>query len=419
MKETKMTYIEKLCIQAVKAKDSISGIDSKKKNMILKTMAKSILENLDHIVEENKKDIKNAHETNMSSALIDRLTLNKERVEAMAEGLVQVSEYEDPIGKVLSQSTILKGMKLTKISAPMGVIGIIYESRPNVTADAAGLCFKAGSVAILRGGSDAINSNKAIIKALKEAFDAHGVDNNCVQLVEDTSREVARDLMRAKKYVDLLVHRGGAKLIESVMENATIPVIETGTGNCHIYIDEKYDPEYTQAIVENAKCQRPGVCNAIETLLVHEKVYEELLPKIAKDLEKCSVEIRADEKSKKVLPNAKLAQDSDWETEYLDYILAVKVVKNLDEAIEHINKYGTKHSEGIITKIDENIKTFFSRVDAACLYANASTRFTDGGEFGLGAEIGISTQKLHARGPMGANEITTYKYLIEGDGQIR
>ncbi|MFA5341486.1 MAG: glutamate-5-semialdehyde dehydrogenase, partial [Clostridia bacterium] len=305
------------------------------------------------------------------------------------------------------------------ISVPMGVIGIIYESRPNVTSDAAGLCFKAGSVVILRGGSDAINSNKAIVSALRDALGSLNICRDSIQLVEDTSRDTATQMMKATQYIDLLIPRGGADLISSVVKNATIPVIETGTGNCHLYVDKLFNEKYAIDITVNAKCSRPGVCNAIETLLVHKDVYEQILPKIETGLSSFKVQLRACERSIKVLKNAIPAVEEDWATEFLDYILAVKVVDSIDEAISHINKYSTKHSDGIITDIDESKRKFTSMVDAACIYVNASTRFTDGGEFGLGAEIGISTQKLHARGPMGANEITTYKYIIEGDGQIR
>jgi glutamate-5-semialdehyde dehydrogenase len=301
----------------------------------------------------------------------------------------------------------------------MGVIGIIYESRPNVTSDAAGLCFKAGSVVILRGGSDAINSNKAIVSALRDALGSLNICRDSIQLVEDTSRDTATQMMKATQYIDLLIPRGGADLISSVVKNATIPVIETGTGNCHLYVDKLFNEKYAIDITVNAKCSRPGVCNAIETLLVHKDVYEQILPKIETGLSSFKVQLRACERSIKVLKNAIPAVEEDWATEFLDYILAVKVVDSIDEAISHINKYSTKHSDGIITDIDESKRKFTSMVDAACIYVNASTRFTDGGEFGLGAEIGISTQKLHARGPMGANEITTYKYIIEGDGQIR
>lgn len=414
-----MLYIDELGLKALKAKNELVGISTDVKDHILRQMAKELINHSDFIIAENAKDVKAAREKGVKESLVDRLLLTPSRIEAMAKGLIETAQYPDPIGRVLYSTDMPQGMKLKKVSVPMGVIGIIYESRPNVTADAAGLCLKAGSAVILRGGTDAINSNKAIVKALRDALEALNLNADCVQLVEDTSRETATHMMKAVDYIDLLVPRGGADLIASVLANASVPVIETGTGNCHIYIDEKYNEKYAIDITVNAKCSRPGVCNAIETLLVHKDVYKYILPKIAKKLSEFDVQLRACERSKQVLPSSILATEQDWETEFLDYILAVKVVDSLDEAILHINKYGTKHSECIITEIDTHKAEFTSRIDAACVYVNSSTRFTDGGEFGLGAEIGISTQKLHARGPMGANEITTYKYIIDGDGQIR
>ena len=414
-----MLYIDELGLKALKAKDELVSIDSKMKDEALRVMAQQLVKNSSTILSANQLDVICARERKVKESLVDRLLLTTSRIEGMAKGLIEASQYPDPIGKVLYETEMPQGMKLKKITVPMGVIGIIYESRPNVTADAAGLCFKAGSAVILRGGSDAINSNKAIVRVLRNSLDMLGINNDSIQLVEDTSRETATEMMRAVKYIDLLVPRGGAALIASVIENATVPVIETGTGNCHVYIDKECDEKKAVDITINAKCSRPGVCNAIETLLVHKDVYKRVLPKIEEKLLEYNVQIRACERAKQVLNSSVDATEEDWATEFLDFILAVKVVDDIDEAIRHINRYGTKHSECIITEIEENKKLFTNKIDAACVYVNASTRFTDGGEFGLGAEIGISTQKLHARGPMGANEITTYKYIIDGQGQIR
>jgi glutamate-5-semialdehyde dehydrogenase len=414
-----MTYIDRLGIKALKAKEQLIQIDTEKKNAALRLMAKNLLKHKEAIKKANTDDVINAKEKGTKEALIDRLILNDARIESMAKGLMEISQFPEPIGNVLYERVLPKGMKLKKVSVPMGVIGIIYESRPNVTADAAALCFKAGSAVILRGGSEAINSNKAIVAALKDALEEIGINKDSIQLVEDTGRDTATQMMKADNYIDLLIPRGGAGLIASVIQNATVPVIETGTGNCHLYIDSIFNEKFALDITVNAKCSRPGVCNAIETLLVHKDVYKDILPKIEEELSKYKVQLRACEQSVKVLKNAIPATEADWSEEFLDYILAVKVVNDIEEAIEHINKYGTKHSEAIVSDIEENRNKFTKNVDAACVYTNTSTRFTDGGEFGLGAEMGISTQKLHARGPMGANEITTYKYIVEGDGQIR
>lgn len=414
-----MPYIDELGVKALKAKEELIGITTDKKNNALKLMAENLIKNNETILKANEMDVITARRKGTKESLIDRLVLNMSRIEGMAKGLIEASEFADPIGRVLLEKDMPQGMKLKKISVPMGVIGIIYESRPNVTCDAAGLCFKAGSAVILRGGSDAINSNKAIVGVLRDALAMLGISRDSIQLVEDTSRDTAAEMMKADNYIDLLIPRGGAALIESVVQNATIPVIETGTGNCHLYIDSIFNEKSAIDIAVNAKCSRPGVCNAIETLLVHKDVYKHILPKIEEEFAKWKVQLRACEKSIRILKNAIPATEDDWATEYLDYILAIKVVDSIEEAVEHINKYGTKHSEAIITDLEESKNKFMRNVDAACVYVNTSTRFTDGGEFGLGAEIGISTQKLHARGPMGANEITTYKYIIEGNGQIR
>lgn len=344
--------------------------------------------------------------------------LNEDRIKDMAYGLVNISKLEDPIGEVLYMKTLPNGLKIGQKRVAMGVIGIIYESRPNVTADAFGLCLKAGSACILRGGSDAINSNKAIVDLFRDAFN-NKIDNNIVQLVEDTTRKSAEEMMKLNEYIDLLIPRGGAGLINSVVKNSTVSVIQTGVGNCHIFVDESADIKKAVDITINAKVQRPGVCNACETLLVHKNIAEKFLPEVCEKLDKNKVEIRGDEYVKKIVPYVKDADDNDWETEYLDYIIAVKTVDDINEAISHIQKYSTGHSEAIITENYTNANLFVELVDSAAVYVNASTRFTDGNEFGFGAEIGISTQKLHARGPMGIKELTSSKYIIFGDGQIR
>ena len=360
-----------------------------------------------------------AKNKNVSETLLDRLYLNDKRVEDMATGLLEIVKLPDPVGEIISMWKRPNNLQIGQKRVPIGVIGIIYESRPNVTCDAAGLCLKSGNATILRGGSDAINSNKAIVKALRNGIEKSGLPKDAIQLVSDTDREVAQKMMRLNEYIDVLIPRGGENLIKSVVKNATIPVIETGTGNCHIYVDESADFNMAIDIVLNAKTQRPGVCNAAEKLLIHENISKEFLPKVVKTLREKNVEIRGDEKSKEVVDDIILAKDEEWDKEYLDYIIAVKIVENVDEAIKHINNHGTKHSEAIITESYKNSQKFLERVDAAAVYVNASTRFTDGSEFGFGAEIGISTQKLHARGPMGLKELTSTKYIIYGNGQIR
>lgn len=354
----------------------------------------------------------------MHPGLIDRLRLTAERIEQMAEGLRKVADLPDPVGEVLEAMERPNGLKIKKCRVPMGVIGIIYESRPNVTADAFGLCFKSGNAVILKGGSDAICSNMAITDCIRKALRTQDVEEDAIQMIRSTDRAVAQEFMRLKEYVDLLIPRGGAGLIRSVVENSTIPVIETGTGNCHIYVDETADIEMAVSIIINAKTQRIGVCNACESLVIHESVKEKLLPVLADKLKEHHVEIRGDEKVRQVI-DCTAAAEEDFGTEYLDYIISMKTVSSIDEAIAHINRYNTRHSESIITKNRENAEKFLNEVDAACVYVNASTRFTDGFEFGFGAEIGISTQKLHARGPMGLRELTSYKYEIVGEGQIR
>lgn len=391
------------------------------KNVGLHKVADALVANSEYIISENAKDVENAKAAGVSPALVDRLSLNESRIKAMAEGLIQIKDLKDPIGEVLEEFDRPNGLKLQKVRVPMGVIGIIYESRPNVTADAFGLCFKAGNATILRGGKDAINSNIAIVRVIREALGAASLPVDAVILIDNTDREIATQFMKLNKYVDLLIPRGGAGLIRSVVENATIPVIETGTGNCHVYVDESADIDMAVSIIDNAKTQRMGVCNACESLVIHKSMVDTALPKIYEVLNGKSVEIRADGTAKSICTDLDMkdAVEEDFYTEYLGPIISVKVVDNVDEAIDHINKCTTHHSECIVTNNIENAEKFLNGIDAACVYHNASTRFTDGFEFGFGAEIGISTQKLHARGPMGLNEITSYKYKIRGNGQVR
>ena len=389
------------------------------KNNALELMAKALLNNKQEIIDENKKDLDKAIEKGTSEAMLDRLSLNEDRIADMAKGLMELIALDDPIGEVIEMWKRPNGIQIGKQRVPMGVIGIIYEARPNVTCDAAGLCLKTGNAVILRGGSEAINSNKAIVKVLREAVKEAGLPEFSIQLVEDTSRETATKMMKLNEYIDVLIPRGGAGLIQAVVKNATVPVIETGVGNCHIYVDEVCDLDMAKNIILNAKTSRPGVCNAAEKMLINEKVAKEFLPIIIEALREKGVEIRGDEKVKSIIPDVILTNEEDWDKEYLDYIIAAKIVKDVNEAITHINKYGSGHSEAIITDSYNNSQKFLNKVNAAAVYVNASTRFTDGGEFGFGAEIGISTQKLHARGPMGLKELTTIKYIIYGNGQIR
>ena len=413
------TAMEKLGIQAKQAEKSLAGLDSAKKDLCLKKVAQALLDEKDALIEANKADVAAAREKGMKESLIDRLVLNDARVQGMSEGLIKLTALEDPIGEIVSGTLRPNGLEILKKRVPMGVIAIIYESRPNVTADAFGLCFKTGNSVILKGGSDAIHSNKAIVSVIQNVLKDQGVIPEAIQLVTDTSREAARELMRMNGYVDVLIPRGGAGLIRTVVENSTVPVIETGTGNCHIYVDETADIGMAVDIIDNAKTQRNGVCNACESLVIHEGILKEALPPICERLFSKGVQIRGDEKARAVVPQILPASEEDWGTEYLDAIISVKTAGSLDEAIEHINTYNTKHSEAIITKDYENARRFQNEIDAAAVYVNASTRFTDGFEFGFGAEIGISTQKLHARGPMGLKELTTTKYIISGNGQIR
>lgn len=404
---------------ALKAKDFLSTVTTRQKNIALAEIARGLRENCETIIQENKIDIENAKKDGLPDALVDRLMLNESRINAIADSVEQVAELPDPCGEILSEYIKDNGLKITKVSVPIGVIGIIYEARPNVTADAAVLCLKSSNAVILRGGKEAINSNMAIAGVMRAALKSCGFDENCIQLVTDTSRESANEMMRMKGYLDCLIPRGGKGLIRSVVENSTVPVIETGSGNCHIFVDESADIDMAAKIIFNAKTQRIGVCNACESLVIHSGIIDKALPAIKALLDTKNVEMRGDERAMLAAQGVLPASDEDFAEEYLDYIISVKTVDNLDEAIKHINRYSTKHSEAIITENEENARQFLARVDSAAVYVNASTRFTDGGEFGLGAEIGISTQKLHARGPMGLRELTTTKYLIYGNGQVR
>lgn len=404
---------------ALKAKDFLSTVTTKQKNVALLEIAKGLRENCETIIQENKIDIENAKKDGLPDGLVDRLMLDDGRINAIADSVEQVAELPDPCGEILSEYIKENGLKITKVSVPIGVIGIIYEARPNVTADAAVLCLKSSNAVILRGGKEAINSNMAIAGVMRAALKKCGFDENCIQLVTDISRESANEMMKMKGYLDCLIPRGGKGLIRSVVENSTVPVIETGSGNCHIFVDESADIDMAARIIFNAKTQRVGVCNACESLVIHSGIIDKALPAIKALLDAENVEIRGDERAMLAAQGVLPASDEDFAEEYLDYIISVKTVDNLDEAIKHINRYSTKHSEAIITENEENARQFLARVDSAAVYVNASTRFTDGGEFGLGAEIGISTQKLHARGPMGLRELTTTKYLIYGNGQVR
>lgn len=389
------------------------------KNMGLSAVAESLLKSEKEILVANEKDVKNAREAGMKESLVDRLTLTGERIEGMAEGIRQVVALADPVGEMISMKTTPNGLQVGQRRVPIGVIGIIYESRPNVTADAFALCFKTGNAVILRGGSDAIHSNMAIVHVIRKALTEAGLPEDAIQLLEDTSRETAQRFMQMNEYVDVLIPRGGAGLIKTVVEKSTVPVIETGTGNCHVYVDEFADLDMAVNIIVNAKTQRLGVCNACESLVVHSAVAAEAVPAICKALYAHDVEIRGDERARQYDDRMKTATEEDFGTEYLDKIISLKIVDSVDEAIAHINRYNTGHSESIVTKDYSHSMKFLNEIDAAAVYVNASTRFTDGFEFGFGAEIGISTQKLHARGPMGLLALTSTKYVILGNGQIR
>ena len=405
--------------KAVTAKYLLQKADTNTKNKALLGAAQALCDSKNIILEANVNDITAAEANGMHSGLVDRLRLDSDRIDAMAEGLREIAALPDCIGEVMETFARPNGMSMEKRRVPIGVIGIIYESRPNVTADAFGLCFKTGNAVILKGGSDAIHSNTAIAKVIREALKASSVTEDAIQLITDTDRAITNEFMKMNEFVDVLIPRGGAGLIKAVVANSTIPVIETGTGNCHIYIDKDADINMAVEIIYNAKTQRIGVCNSCESLVVHEEVRKSLLPIMAEKLKSHNVEIRGDEGTREILPDCTPATEEDYRTEYLDYIISIKTVESVEEAILHINQNNTKHSDCIITENRKAAEQFLNEVDAACVYWNVSTRFTDGFEFGFGAEIGISTQKLHARGPMGLKELTSYKYIIQGSGQIR
>lgn len=414
-----MFTVAQLGEKAKIASQSLACASTKAKNDALCAISKALVENSDKIIEQNKIDLENGEKNGLSKALIDRLTLDEGRIKGIAEAVMQIVALPDPVGKVIGGGVRPNGLQITKKSVPLGVIAIIYEARPNVTADAATLCLKAGNAVVLRGGKEAINSNKIIAQIMRKAINEAGLPEDCICFVEDTSRQSSTELMQLTEYIDVLIPRGGAGLIKAVVENSKVPVIETGAGTCHTYVDEFADLDMATQIVFNAKTSRPSVCNACECLLVHKAVAKEALPKIKALLDTKNVEMRGDERSVEILPDISKATQEDWGKEYGDYIIAVKVVDSINDAIEHINKYGTGHSECIVSRDYNAVNEFQLRVDAAAVYANASTRFTDGGEFGFGAEIGISTQKLHSRGPLGLPELTSVKYVINGNGQIR
>lgn len=414
-----MTQLEIMGESAKSASRVLASLSSEKKNEALEKIASFLYDNRSTIIQANKIDMENGKTAGLTSSLLDRLSLDDKRIFNISEAVKEVASLPDPVGRALGGSMHKNGMRIQKVSAPFGVVGIIYEARPNVTADAAALCIKSGNAVILRGGKEAINTNKTITEIMRKALTSAGLPENSVCLIQDTSRETAKELMRLNKYVDVLIPRGGAGLIKSVVNNSTVPVIETGSGVCHIYVDKSADLDMAANIAFNAKTSRPSVCNAIETILIHKDICEQALTVIKSRLDEKNVEIRGDETVCKLIPDAVPANEDDWGQEYLDYIVSIKICDSIQSAIDHISKYGSGHSECIVTNSYESSQKFLKEIDAAAVYVNASTRFTDGGEFGMGAEIGISTQKLHARGPMGLQELTTMKYLIYGDGQIR
>ena len=411
--------VKKLGENAIKVKTFLAQVSSEDKNKALEAIAQSLVSNKEKIISANKIDLENGKNAGLNAGLLDRLMLDGDRIDGIAEGVRQVAALNDPCNKVLSEYKKDNGLLIKKITVPIGVIGIIYEARPNVTADAAALCLKSANAVILRGGKEAINSNTAIAEIMRNAVESVGFPKDVIQLVQDTSRGSANEMMTLNGYLDCLIPRGGKNLIKSVVENSTVPVIETGSGNCHIYVDDGADIEMAANIIFNAKTQRISVCNACESLVIHSGIIDKALPAIKARLDEKNVEIRGDERAQKACSDVIPASDEDFYTEYLDYIISVKTVDNLEEAIEHINTHSTGHSEAIITNNEKNAEVFLNCIDSSSVYVNASTRFTDGGEFGLGAEIGISTQKLHARGPMGLEQLTSVKYLIYGNGQIR
>lgn len=413
-----MTALEQLGRRAKQAEQFLRTASTASKDHGLTQIADALLEHTAAILEANAKDIANGEQAGMSPALLDRLRLNEARITGMAQGMREIVALPDPVGRVLSGGNRPNGLQIVKVAVPLGVVAVIFEARPNVTVDAAALCLKSGNAVILRGGKEAIHSNQAIAAVMRAALEQAGLPQDCIQLVADTSRDSANELMRLNAYVDVLIPRGGG-LIRAVVEHATVPVIETGVGNCHVYVDQAADLEMAAEIVFNAKTSRPSVCNACESLLVHRGIAEQALPLIKRRLDEKQVVLRGDKAACAILPGIEAAQEADWSTEYLDYILSVKVVGSIEEAIAHIGRYGTGHSECIVTQNYSAAEQFLNEVDAAAVYVNASTRYTDGGEFGFGAEIGISTQKLHARGPLGLSELTSVKYKIYGAGQVR
>ena len=415
----KMNNLEELGKRATEAKYILQALSAERKNEALQAVAKAFLARKQEMLSANEKDLKIGEENGMHPGLLDRLRLTDERICGMADGLMDITDLSDPIVEIFERFDRTNGLHITKLRVPFGVIGIIYESRPNVTADAFGLCFKTGNAVILKGGKDAIHSNIVISEIIRETLEQEGIVKDAIQLITDTDRQTTNEFMRLSRYVDVLIPRGGAGLIRAVVENSTIPVIETGTGNCHIYIDEDADIAKAVPIIINAKTQRIGVCNSCESLVIHEKIADRFLPALGEALREKNVEMRGDERVRKLIPDCLCATEEDYGTEYLDYIISMKTVSCLEEAIAHINRYTTRHSDAIVTENEEHAQSFLQGIDSACVYVNASTRFTDGFEFGFGAEIGISTQKLHARGPMGLKELTTYKYTIVGDGQTR
>ena len=410
--------LSELGARAKEAAQTLRTKDDIEKKQALIQIAAALTDNAEEILLQNQKDIETARDK-LSASMLDRLTLTKERIRSMAEAVSAVAQWPDPVGKILEETKRPNGLIIQKTAVPLGVIGIIFEARPNVTSDCAALCIKAGNACILRGGKEAFHSNMAIVRVMREALTRSSLDVNCIQLVEDTRRESAEEMMKMTGYLDVLIPRGGAGLIKSVVDNAKVPVIETGVGNCHIYIDKAANPDMAADIVFNAKTSRPSVCNAAEKVLVHRDVASTVLPLLAKRLAEQEVQLRGDAEACSILPGAKPAAEEEWSQEYLDYVLGIKVVGSIDEAIRHIEQYSTHHSEAIVTEDLQAADKFLRSVDSAAVYHNASTRFTDGGEMGLGAEIGISTQKLHARGPMGVDQLTSYKYVIKGNGQIR
>ncbi|MGN0383540.1 MAG: glutamate-5-semialdehyde dehydrogenase [Eubacterium sp.] len=414
-----MTELEQMGINAKNAERLLAVADTKTKDKALTYIAQALIDNTEEIISANRKDLTNGKKNGLTDSLLDRLKLDNTRIEGMAAGVMDIVKLPDPVGRKLSEIHRPNGLKIEKVSTPLGVIAVIFEARPNVTSDAAALCLKSGNAVILRGGKEAINSNTAIAGIMRKAVIKSGLPEDIIQLVTDTTRESSKELMKMNEYIDILIPRGGAGLIQAVVKNSTVPVIETGVGNCHIYIDKDADLEKAVSIVFNAKTQRPSVCNAAESLLVHSAVADKVLGRIKQELDKKNVILRGDEKSRAIVSGIEEASEDDWGREYLDYMMSVKIVDSVNEAISHIYKYGTGHSECIITEDSNTADKFMNEIDAAAVYVNASTRFTDGGEFGFGAEIGISTQKLHARGPIGLPELQSFKYRIYGNGQIR